>query len=50
MDDQFFSLGMLITGRYQEQPFRSYMDAIAECIADHELPLPAPFAPMFPRY
>jgi hypothetical protein len=53
MDNQFFSLHMLITGRYTEQPFRSYMDDLAAALADAELDaeeVPRVIAPYFPRY
>jgi hypothetical protein len=53
MDNQFFSLHMLITNRIVEQPFRSYMDDLAAAIADAELDavqIPRVIAPYFPRY
>jgi hypothetical protein len=50
MDNQFYSMHMLITNRIVEQPFWTYMDELAEAIADPELPMPEVVAPMFPRY
>lgn len=50
MDNSFYSMHTLITGRYQEQPFPTWMDALADAIADDATDVPAPFAPLFPRY
>jgi hypothetical protein len=50
MADYFYSLEMLITARYADQPFRSYMDDLAAAIADAELPAPRVIAPYYPRY
>jgi hypothetical protein len=36
MNPYFYSLGMLVTGRYQDWPYLTAMDLLAEAIADEE--------------